>query len=152
MIKVEFMYHIAIPATLMALAFLALLYVLFTMGLRENLSPPVNTLPPHVNDPKDCTIDGRVAMMVVAWNDTIQSPQKIEMDANVFYKLWSSNVLRRGLDKIYTDPALFTRLMMLSKNGELTVPAVRELIAPYYQQETAPPNVTMPLVPFCHAP
>lgn len=146
------MYDIAIPSTLMALVFLALLYILFSMGLKENLSPPPNVPHPHPEGDKDCTIDGRVAMMVVAWNDTIQSPQKIEMDMNVYYKLWSSNVIRRGLDKIYTDPVLFSKLMELSKQNALSVPVLRELMAPYYKKETAPAAVTMPLAPFCHAP
>lgn len=139
----------------MALLFLALLYVLFTMGLRENLKDvgtPSSKATVVADAVVDCSIDGRVVAMITAWNDTIQSPQKIDMDTNVYFTLWSSNVIRRGLDKVYTDPVLFTKMMELSKNGELDPSTLRELMEPYYQKETPLPSPIMPLTPFCFKP
>lgn len=144
------MYDIAIPSTMMALVFLGLLYSLFHMGLRENLSASVKR---RVPKSIECSIDGRVAMMVFAWNDTVQSPQKNDMDSNVYYQIWYSNVLRRGLNVVYTCPLLFAKIAQHSKEGTLDAMVLRHLMIPYYEREVVPPAAEMmPLAPVCHNP
>lgn len=152
------MYELGLSASIMALILLGLLYVLFHMGLRENMSP-VDTGKENHNVRKlksDCSVTGRVKLMIMAWNDTMNSPRKINVDINVYFKLWSSNVIRRGLDPIYTHSDLFTAMYRASVQGALTEEVVAELMTPYYQQElqNAEKNqpTVMPLQPFCMNP
>lgn len=127
------MYGLAISASLMAFLFLILLYTLFHMGLRENMAPLDDGAP--ANKKADCSFETRVHAMALAWNDTANSPKYVNTDSNVQYKLWSSNVLRRGLDPVYTDAALFTHMVELSVRQQLDMAAIGKLMAPYREKE-----------------
>lgn len=125
------------------------------MGLRENMVPDEQK---HIDGgvATDCSVGGRVKLMIMAWNDTMNSRQKIDVDINVYYKLWSSNVIRRGLDPIYANSTLFTEMYRASVQGALTEGVVAKMMMPYYEQElqNAEKNQpkTMPLQPFCMNP
>lgn len=145
------MYGLAVSASMMAFVLLGLLYVLFNMGLQENMYPLDDGV---TKDRKgDCSLQGRVNMMVLAWNDTTFSPKNLHTDPNVNYKIWSSNVIRRGLDPVYTDPKLFTELYHESRTQQITEKGLARLMAPYYEKElqNAKQNMpkTMPLQPVC---
>lgn len=143
---------IAVSSTLMALVFLGMLYILFSLGLRENMAP-LDDGAKLVEKLGACTLASRAEMLVLAWNETINSPQKVNADTNVYYRIWSSNVLRRNLDPIYTEFALFAHMYELSINGQLDRSRIQALIAPYYLEEQRlaaerQPKM-MPLQPVC---
>lgn len=145
------MYGLAVSSSLMALVFLGLLYILFHMGLRENMNHDQSGKVEGSLDSKElaCSIKPRVLAMIAAWNDTANSPKKVNGDVNVHYKLWSSNVIRRGLDPIYTDAALFTEMTKVYLSEE----SITSLMAPYFHQElqNAKQNQpkTLPAHPVC---
>lgn len=124
------MYGLAISASLMALLLLTLLYVLFHMGLRENMAPLDDGTTKGANS-GDCTFKTRVEAMAIAWNNTINSPKFVNTDTNVQYKMWSSNVIRRGLDQVYTHPELFSHLIA----EPVDEARLRQLMAPYHKKE-----------------
>lgn len=127
------MYGLAISASLMAFVFLILLYVLFHMGLRENMAPLDDGVAPEKK--LDCSFNTRVHAMALAWNDTANSPKYVSTDTNVQYKLWSSNVLRRGLDPVYTCAELFSHMMELGSRKQLDLATLGKLMAAYHEKE-----------------
>lgn len=143
---------IAVSSTLMAFVFLTLLYILFSLGLRENMAP-LDDGAKLVEKLGACTLASRAEMLVLAWNDTINSPKTVSTDTNVYYRIWSSNVLRRNLDPVYTEFGLFAQMYELSVNGQLDRSRIQTLIAPYYLEEQRlaiekQPKI-MPLQPVC---
>lgn len=136
-----------VSSSLMALLFLAVLYVLFHIGLQNAGAPGAHTQgtkenitlrqvgPTSSSNKTQCNIEDRVDFMSLAWNETMNSKLKVNMDTNIYYQLWYSNVLKYGLDPIYTDPALFQAMFEKSVKRELTKEVLHELLVPYFEKE-----------------
>lgn len=108
---------------LVVLLFTVLLAFAFTHADQEPFLVPKKETPMP-------SLENRTAAVLLVMYDLGTSNLVNTTDVNVVYKLWSSQMVKRGLPDHYINPELFEAL-----KGNLSPPNVMKLLREYYDVE-----------------
>jgi hypothetical protein len=129
------------PVTILIGACLIMAFYVYDARTKQHRpfieSPTTNTDTFVGNDGDDAppTIEKRAAQVLWVWHDIATSSLINTGDVNSIYRIWSSQMVKRGVPDIYINRHMYDTLSVLTIADQLTPQQVIHAITPTYQQE-----------------